>query len=135
VECTAQENANIGIFCDFGCVVRDCNVTMNFLTGIHCVNQSEVVGNHCQSNAGGVQGAGTANIEVIGSANRISDNDCKDAPSNYLLTIGATGNTVFANSATLPGPGGNYALLGFPNDVAPIVTAATAGTAYDNIAY
>jgi hypothetical protein len=132
VECNAHENVNLGVFADLGSVVRGCNVMLNFQAGIQALNACLIEDNHCFQNAGGAFGPGTANIEIQGSSNRVSGNDCKDAPSNYLVT--GPGNTIYLNSATLFGPGGNFNIPVGPNDVAFIGPAA-AGFPMQNVVY
>lgn len=133
-ECTALENSNFGFFVDDGTVVRDCTAGLNGVTGINVASKCEIANNHVWSNGGGGGGAGGAGIECLGPANRISDNDTKDNPNNYLDTVGA--NTYFGNSSSQPsGLGAHYNIFFAPNDVAPLSTAAAGPTRYANTIY
>ena len=141
LECSAIENLQYGFYVDSGVTIRDCNASLNSLAppsgagaaGIWVGSECEIVGNHVWQ----TQFQGSFGIEVTGIFNRVSDNDSKSNFTNYQFQGTATNNTVFGNSATNPlnGPAFNYVILGFPNDVAPVTTAAAGASRLDNIAY
>ncbi len=139
VECTAFENNQYGFNVDAGTTVRECNAGSNQTSGIFAMLECEIDNNHCWLNGGGETGAGNAGIEIAGSGNRISNNDCKNNPANYLDNVG--GNTYFGNSShqpsLIPGPGfPHYAVIGAPvNDLGPITQAQFGPPAYANIWY
>lgn len=137
VECSANENTNWGYFVDAGTTVRECNASDNQVTGIHAGDLCEIENNHVFQNGTGANGV--AGIEVFNNlpgmgGTRVSNNDCKNNPTNYLCTTVGP-NTFFGNTSTAPIAGVHFAIIA-GNDVAPIAPGAAVATSrVDNIIY
>ena len=112
---TLTGNTGIGIYVDFGSLVKDCVVSANKGDGIQATLRCVVLQNHADLN-GSSTGDG-AGIHVTNSDNRIEGNNVTG--NDRGLHVSGTSNLIFKNSAAGNSP--NYEIVA-NNKVGVIVT-------------
>lgn len=100
LRCTAGFNDGAGISVGSGCTVADCIARFNIGDGIIASSQCIIRNNTCTSN--GNQGGDGAGIHVLGTDNRVEDNQCTgsdrgidvDTAGNFIIRNTCANNTV-----------------------------------------
>lgn len=123
--CIGRTNMLDGFLCNEGTLLEGCVARGNSGDGIQCDKEVTVRFCHVEDNFSGV------GIRVIGTDCRLEANTLlNNGVNGILIGAGATGNTVFRNSAS--GHATNYSIVA-GNDFGPIGSAASATSPWANI--
>jgi len=121
--CTAYQNGAEGIRPGSAGVVEGCSVNNNVAAGIYAVSDCLIRNNTCTDN-------GPANIQLVGSGNRVEGNNCVDGERGIWATV--SDNLIIRNSCS-SATVANWQLVG-GNVVGPIVLAPGGGAVAGNTA-
>jgi hypothetical protein len=117
-----------GVYCRDNTLIRDCNVSSNYVVGIYVGgNNCTVLENLCDGN-NATNGINNASISVNGSNNRIDGNHiCGSGStgSGIFVAVGTTNNIIVRNS--IIGSGSRSVSTAGFQIVGPLITNAASG--------
>ncbi len=118
-DCVAYLNSDDGIVVGVGCTVTACTIYANTGDGIEVGNECLIAGNTCSRN--GFQTGNGAGIRMVGSDNRIEDNNCSGADRG--IEAAASRNIIIRNTCT--GNGTNWVFVA-GNSFGSIIVSSSA---------